>query len=44
MIYYNQKKYVYKIKEKKVISPGNVSVLNRNKKKSEVSLMTCRPI
>jgi len=44
MVYYWQKKYVYKIREKKVITPGDVSILERNKKKSEITLMTCRPI
>lgn len=44
IIYYNQKKYVYKIREKKVISPWDVSVLKRNKNKSELTLMTCWPI
>ncbi len=42
--YYNQKKYVYKIKEKKIIKPGDVSVLKRNTNKKEISLMTCWPI
>ena len=44
IIYYNQKKYIYKIREKKVISPWDVWVLERNKKKSELTLMTCWPI
>nr|MDD3720386.1 sortase [Candidatus Gracilibacteria bacterium] len=44
IIYYNQKKYTYKIRNKTVISPGNVSILKGNKTKSEVSIMTCRPI
>ncbi len=44
LIYYNQKKFRYIIKEKKVITPGDVSVLERNKKKSELTLMTCWPL
>jgi len=44
LIYYNQKKYTYKIREKKVITPWDVSVLERNKKKSELTLMTCWPL
>lgn len=44
IVYYWQKKYVYKIREKKVITPGDVSVLERNKKRSEITIMTCWPI
>ena len=44
IIYYWQKKFTYRIREKKVIKPGDVSVLKRNKKKSELTLMTCWPI
>lgn len=44
IVYYNQEKYIYKIREKKVITPWDVSVLERNKNKSEITLMTCRPI
>lgn len=44
IVYYGQEKYVYKITEKKVITPWDVWVLNRNKKKSEITLMTCWPI
>lgn len=43
-IYYWQKKYKYVIREKKVISPWDVSILKRNKDKSELTLMTCWPI
>lgn len=42
--YYGQKKYVYKVKEKKVIKPGDVSVLKRNTWAKEISLMTCWPV
>lgn len=44
IIYYNQKKYTYIIREKKVIKPGEVSILKRDLWKSEVTLMTCYPI
>lgn len=44
IIYYNQKKYTYVIREKAVIKPGDVSVLKRNKNKQELSIMTCWPI
>lgn len=44
IIYYNQKKYKYIIREKNVISPGQTGVLKRNNNKSEITLMTCWPI
>ncbi len=44
IVYYGQEKYTYKIREKKVIKPGDVSVLKRNNDKSEISIMTCWPI
>lgn len=44
IIYYNQKKFIYKIKEKKVIKPGDVSILKRDAGKKELSIMTCWPI
>lgn len=44
IVYYNQEKYVYTMREKKVITPWDVAVLERNKKKSEITLMTCWPI
>ena len=44
IVYYNQKKYTYKIIEKKVITPWDISVLKRNKNKSEITIMTCWPI
>ena len=44
IVYYWQKKYTYKIREKKIINPGNVELLNRNKNKSELTIMTCWPI
>lgn len=44
IVYYNQKKYTYKIKEKNIIKPGDVSVLKRDTWKSEISIMTCWPV
>jgi len=44
IVYYGQEKFKYRIREKKVITPGDVSVLERNKDKSEITLMTCWPI
>jgi LPXTG-site transpeptidase (sortase) family protein len=44
IVYYGQKKYTYKVREKKVIKPWDVSVLERDKKKSEITLMTCWPV
>jgi len=35
---------MYKITEKKVISPGDISILERNHDKPELTLMTCWPI
>lgn len=44
IVYYNQQKYVYVIREKKVVKPGNVSVMKREQGKKELSLMTCWPV
>lgn len=44
IVYYWQEKYTYKIREKKVVKPGDVSVLKRNNDKSEISIMTCWPV
>lgn len=44
IVYYNQKKFTYIIREKKVVKPGNVKVLDREEGKKEISLMTCWPI
>ncbi|MDD3303178.1 MAG: sortase [Candidatus Gracilibacteria bacterium] len=44
VVYYNQKKFVYKINKKNIISPGNVSIFKGNKTKAQVMIMTCRPI
>ncbi len=44
IVYYWQEKYTYVIREKKVISPWDVSILKRDKNKDELTLMTCWPI
>lgn len=44
IIYYNQKKYVYTIKKRDIISPWNVSIFKWNKTKAQVMIMTCWPI
>jgi len=44
IVYYNQEKYVYKIFEKKIIKPGDVSILKKNTDTSEITLMTCWPV
>ncbi|MDD5197270.1 MAG: class E sortase [Candidatus Gracilibacteria bacterium] len=44
IVYYNQKKFTYIIREKKVVKPGNVKILERGDTKKEISLMTCWPI
>lgn len=44
IVYYNQQKYTYVIREKKIVKPGNVSVMKREQGKKELSLMTCWPV
>lgn len=45
IVYYNQKKFVYRITDRAIVKPGNVDVLNsRDPNKKEISLMTCWPI
>jgi LPXTG-site transpeptidase (sortase) family protein len=43
-IYHNQKKYTYKIREKKIVSPQEVSVLAQPTDKKISTLMTCNPV
>jgi len=43
-IFQNQKKYWYKINEKKVVNPNNVSVLKQESWKKLSTLMTCTPV
>ena len=42
--YYDQKKYVYKVTQKRVIRPGDTSVLQKVEGKKQISLMTCWPV
>lgn len=44
IVYYNQKKYEYIVKDKQIIKPWNTDILDRDKTKKELSLMTCWPI
>ena len=44
IIYYEQKKYVYKIRKKQVIDPNNVCVITKHTLKPYLTLMTCWPI
>ena len=42
--YYGQKKYKYRVTEKKVVKPTDVGVLKNDETKKELTLMTCWPI
>jgi sortase (surface protein transpeptidase) len=44
IIYYWQKKYVFKINERAIIKPWDVGILKRNENKVEIAIMTCRPL
>lgn len=45
IIYYYQKKFVYKVTEHREVTPGDVKTLeSRDKTKKELSLMTCWPV
>lgn len=44
IIYYEQKKYTYIIREKSVIDPNNVGVIKKHALKPRLTLMTCWPI
>lgn len=45
IVYYNQKKFVYKVTDRSVVKPGDTKVLDsRDKNKKEISLMTCWPV
>lgn len=43
-IFYNQKKYTYRIREKKEVNPNNVDVLNQPNDTKISTLMTCVPV
>lgn len=44
IIYYNQKKYTYTVKERNIINPWNIAIFKWNRTKAQVMIMTCRPI
>ncbi len=45
IVYYDQKKFTYKVTDKKVVRPGDVKALSeRDPNKKELTLMTCWPI
>ena len=44
IVFYWQRKYTYRMKEKEVIRPGDVDILKRDKGISELTLMTCWPV
>jgi LPXTG-site transpeptidase (sortase) family protein len=45
VIFYNQKKLVYRVTDKVTVKPGDVKALQaRDQTKKELSLMTCWPI
>lgn len=44
-IYYNQKKFTYRVTDRAVVKPGDVKTLeSRDHTKKELSLMTCWPV
>lgn len=43
-IYWEGKKYVYKMREKKVVSPTAVEILKQPKNEKVITLMTCTPV
>jgi LPXTG-site transpeptidase (sortase) family protein len=45
VVFYNQKKYIYRATDRAVVKPGDMDVLNsRDPNKKELALMTCWPI
>lgn len=43
-VFYDQKKYVYRIREKFEVNPDNVNVLQQPLDRKESTLMTCTPV
>ncbi len=43
-VYYNQKKFTYKVREKFEVNPSNVNVLQQPHDKKISTLMTCTPV
>jgi LPXTG-site transpeptidase (sortase) family protein len=45
IVFYNQKRYTYKVTDRATVKPGDVKVLeSRDPSKKELSLMTCWPV
>lgn len=45
IVYYDQKKFVYRITDRAIVEPGDTDVLSaRDPSKKEISLMTCWPV
>ena len=45
IVYYNQKKFVYRVTDRATVNPGDTEVLSaRDPRKKEISLMTCWPV
>lgn len=45
IVYYNQKKFTYKVTDRATVKPGDTKVLSaRDPTKKEISLMTCWPV
>lgn len=45
IVYYNQRTFIYRIKDRSIVKPGDTDVLaSRDSSKKEISLMTCWPI
>lgn len=45
IVYYNQKKYTYRVTDRAFVKPGDTKVLwSRDPNKKEISLMTCWPV
>jgi LPXTG-site transpeptidase (sortase) family protein len=44
IVYYKQKKFVYEVQWKTTITPGDVTVLKKESKDAELSVMTCWPV
>jgi len=45
IVYYDQKKYIYRVTDRSIVQPGDTDALSsRDPSKKEISLMTCWPI
>ena len=43
MLHYNSKRYIYRVYDKKIVSPTDVSVLGPTEKTATATLITCDP-